>query len=122
MPEFWSDLRAGDRTVHKTRVAQNLEDLADQYSSLEFEALERAEKLLPHTDAKELAALMKAMGASRGVATVGARGYRGEDHDVTELTINFPALEAAAEAILNRAPQPRLVENTADSTADDDSE
>lgn len=114
-PEFWSDLRS-DRPAQKSRVAQNLEDLADSYTSMEFEALERAEKLIKTADPKELAALIKAMGASRGVATVGARGYRGEDAQVIEHTIDFPALEKAAAAILGRAePQPALVvENEAE--------
>lgn len=108
-PELWSDLRAGDRKVQKTRVAQNLEDLADQYSSLEFEALERAEKLIPTADAREISMLIKSMGASRGVAAAGSRAERGEDHEVIEHQINFPALEQAAEAILSRGvTQPAL--------------
>lgn len=119
-PEFWSSLRAGDREVQRTRVAQNLEDLADSYSDMEFEALARAEKLIKTADAKELAALIKAMGSSRGVATVGARGYRGEDHQVTEISIDFPALEAAAQRILESAPQPALpVVNEAEVVSED---
>lgn len=120
-PELWSDLRAGDRSVQKRRIAQNLEDLADSYSALEFEALDRAEKLIKTADPKELAALIKAFGSSRGVATVGARGYRGEDAQQVEHTIDFPALEAAANAILERAnadSRPLLVENLADANAD----
>lgn len=114
-PEFWSDLRAGDREAQKLGIAQRLEDLAEQYTSLEFEALERAEKLIKTADPKELAALIKAMGSSRGVATVGARGYRGEDAHTVDHNINFPALEAAANAILDRAEsQPLLVANEAD--------
>lgn len=113
-PERWSDLRAGDREAQKLGIAQRLEDLAEQYSSLEFEALERAEKLIKTADPKELAALMKAMGSSRGVATAGARGYRGEDTQRIDLDINFPALEAAAARILERAQPPELVENLAD--------
>lgn len=115
-PELWSSLRAGDRTVQRRRIAQSLEDLADSYTALEFEALERAEKLIKTADAKELSGLIKAMGSSRGVATVGARGYRGEDAEHIEIEVNFPVLEAAAKAILERAqPQPALeVANVAD--------
>lgn len=117
-PELWSSLRSGDRTVHRTRVAQNLEDLAEQYAAVELDALERAEKLVPRANARELAALMKAMGSSRGVATVGARGYRGEDADRLEIDINFGSLEAAAQAILESVseqralPTPNLAEAT----------
>ena len=108
-PEFWSDLRAGDREAQKHGFAQRLEDLADQYTAMEFAALERAEKLIRTADAKELAALVKAMGGSRGVATVGARGFRGEDHEVVDHNINFPQLERAVEAVLDRAgPPPAL--------------
>ena len=119
-PEYWSDLRSGDREAQKHGFAQSLEDLAAQYTALEFQALERAEKLIKTADPKELAAMMKAMGASRGVATVGARGYRGEDTQHVEHDINFPALEAAAAAILERAEerQPILVENVAESHAE----
>lgn len=119
-PELWSDLRSGDREVQKHGFADRLEDLADSYTAIEFQALERAEKLIKAADPKELAALIKAMGASRGVATVGARGYRGEDADKVDLNINFPALEAAAQAILDRAGPPGspvLVENVAEERA-----
>lgn len=115
-PQLWSDLQSGDRQAQKRRIAGNLEDLADQYTSMEFEALERAEKLIKTADAKELAGLIKAMGASRGLATVGARATRGEDAQVIEHNINFGALEAAANAILERAKPPALVvENEAES-------
>jgi hypothetical protein len=115
-PEYWSSLRAGDREAQKLGFAGRLEDLAEQYTSLEFDALERAEKLIKTADPKELAALIKAMGSSRGVATVGARGLRGEDAQHIEVTHDFPLLEQAAAAILERAnPQPALVvENEAE--------
>jgi len=107
LPEFWSTLVAsGDVAPNRRRrTAESLEDLADAYTEREFEALQRAEKLIKTADGKELAALMRAMGASRGVATAGARGYRGEDAQVIEHNINFEALERAAEAILARAPR-----------------
>lgn len=110
-PELWSDLRRGDREAQKLGIAGRLEDLAEQYSALEFEALERAEKLIKTADPKELAGLIKAMGSSRGVAAVGARALRGEDTQHVQHDINFPMLEAAAAAILERAsvPQPALV-------------
>lgn len=117
MPQYWSELQAGADVApaRRTRSAESLEDLADAYTEREFEALSRAEKLIKTADPKELAALMRAMGASRGLATAGARGYRGEDSQVIEHNINFEALERAAMAILDRAPsQPILVENLAE--------
>jgi hypothetical protein len=114
-PELWSDLRRGDREAQKLGIAGRLEDLAEQYTSLEFEALERAEKLIKTADAKELAALIKAMGGSRGVASVGARALRGEDAERVEHNINFPQIEQALERVLAQAPQPALVvENEAE--------
>lgn len=119
-PQYWSDLQSGDRQAQKRRIAGNLEDLADQYTALEFEALERAEKLIKTADAKELAGLIKAMGASRGLATVGARATRGEDVEHVEHTHNFPLLEQAAAAILERAKPPALeVRNEAEHGQDD---
>jgi hypothetical protein len=116
LPEYWSDLQArGDvAPARRVRTAENLEDLADGYTAREFEALERAEKLIKTADAKELAALIKAMGGSRGVATAGARGYRGEDAQVVEHNINFDVLQKAAEAILDRARPPIQVPNLAE--------
>jgi len=117
LPEYWSELQAGHDVApqRRQRSAESLEDLAEAYTEREFEALQRAEKLIKTADGKELAALMRAMGASRGLATVGARGYRGEDVQLVEHNINFGALEKAAEAILARAPQPPLlVENLAE--------
>lgn len=119
MPEYWSELLASPDAAprRKERQAQSLEDLADAYTEREFEALQRAESLIKTADAKGLAALMRAMGASRGLATVGARAARGEDTQVVEHNINFAALERAAEAILSRASQPELpvhVENLAE--------
>lgn len=109
LPELWSSLRAGDRDAQRLGFAQRLEDLAESYTAAEFEALERAEKLLPKANAKELAALMKAMGASRGLATVGARAARGEDAERHEITIDFPQIEAVMERLLGGAPeQPAL--------------
>lgn len=123
-PEYWSDLISGQDVApaRKQRQAEDLEDLADAYTEREFEALQRAEKLIKTANSKELAALMRAMGASRGLATVGARGHRGEDVQRVEHNINFAQLEKAAEAILNRGYAPELplqVTNEAESTAED---
>lgn len=121
MPEFWSELVAAGEVgpERRRRTAESLEDLADAYVDREFSALEVADRLLEddELDAKGLAALMRAMGASRGLATAGARGYRGEDVQTVEHNINFAALEMAAQAILERAQSPALppiqVENVA---------
>lgn len=118
MPEFWSELQANGDVApsRRARTAQSLEDLAEAYTEREFEALQRAESLIKTADAKGLAALMRAMGTSRAHATVGARGYRGEDVQTVEHNINFAALEQAAQAILARAnpTPPLLVENLAE--------
>lgn len=108
-PELWSELRAGDREAQKHGFAQRLEDLAEGYAAVEVDALERAEKLLKSSDAKETAALIKAMGGSRATASASARAARGEDADKLEIDINFGALEKAMERVLERpAPQPVL--------------
>ena len=116
-PEFYSDVTAGKREAQKLGIATQLEALAESYAEVEFQAIERAEKLIKTADAKEAAALIKAMGSSRGVAAVNARQTRGEDVERIEHNINFPALEAAAALMLERAEQraePILVENVAD--------
>lgn len=109
-PEFWSDLRAGDPEVQKRRFAQRLEDLAERYLGAEHDLLERVEdKLIPKADPKEAAALIKALGSSRMAATTGSRQIVPEVERV-EHNINFPALEQAMNAVLERAnEQPALV-------------
>lgn len=109
-PEYWTALREGDLEAQRLGFAKRLEDLADAYSALELAALERAEKLIPTADAKEVAGLIKAMGSSRGVASVQARAQRGDPSDIQEVRVNFPAIEAAIERVLERAePVPALV-------------
>lgn len=101
-PELWSSLTAGTAEDDRTkRFASRLEDLADTYADLEVEAIDRAAKLIPRAEAKELAALMKGLSTGRATAITGARNVRGEPDSTTELNINFPALEQAMEVLLN---------------------
>lgn len=112
-PELWSELRAGTEEAHKIGFARRLEDLAEGYAGVERAALERAEHLIPGANAKELAALVKAMGSARGVATTGARTVRGDPDNVTEVQINFPQLEKAMERLLDQAEPPLQLPNEA---------
>lgn len=107
LPEVWSDLRSQHRQAYRESTAGALEDLAEGYMEAEAAAVERAATLLPQADAKEAAALIKAMGSSRGVAIGNARSLRGEADATSELNINFPALEQAMARILE-APAPPL--------------
>lgn len=118
--EYWSELRSGNVEAQKVGFAQRLEDLAENYTATEQDAIERAQELLADgdLDAKELAALIKALGSSRGVATAGARAIRGEDRTAQEVNVNFPQLERAMEALLNgAAPPPLPTTNLADGHA-----
>jgi transposase-like protein len=113
-PQLWSDLRANDPNAGRRGMAQRLEDLADRYRSNEHDLLDKIEagELAPK-DAKEAAALLKAMGSSRQTATVGARQITGEpEHH--ELTINFAGIEQAMERLLGQAPEPAAIEGTAE--------
>lgn len=117
-PQLWSDLRAGDTNATKTRVAANLVDLAERYAEAENDLLEKIEDGdIAATDAKEAAALLKAMGSSRQAAVAGARTVSGEPEQ-HEHTINFPAIEQAMERLLggggqNPATPALVVENLA---------
>lgn len=114
-PKLWSDLIGGDYRHGRRKIAERLEVLADRYTAAEHDILDEIEggKLKPK-DAKEAAALIKAMGSSRGVAVAGVRSITGEA-DVSEVNINFPALEQAMERLLSGGPdRPLLVENEAD--------
>jgi transposase-like protein len=104
LPVKWSELQ-------KSRSAR-LDELADRYAAAENDAIDRAEQILPKADAKEVAALIKAMGSSRGAAAANARQGRGDPDKSVELNVNFPQLEAAAEKILALAPPPPAIEAT----------
>lgn len=109
-PQLWSDLRAGDPEAHKRGFAVKLEDLAARYAEAEHMALDRAEQILQGANAKEIAAIMKAMGSSRQAATLGARTVMGDDHADVDVNINFPQIEQAMERLLGAAgPPPALL-------------
>ena len=113
-PELWSDLNAG-REKPQYGFGDQLERLAERYTEAEHEALDKVDKLLEESeqlDAKELAALIKAMGSSRAVAAAGARAEKGQ-HDVIEHQINFPQLEQAMAALLEQTAQPPAIPATA---------
>lgn len=104
-PQLWSDLRAGDPKAHRRGVAARLEDLTDRYAAAEHDLLLRVEEvLIEQAGPKEAAALIKALGSSRMAATAGMRVLTGEADQVVEHNINFPALEAAMERLLEGAP------------------
>lgn len=108
-PKEWSEAIQGrdPEQIGKSLAAQ-FEELIEGYTEAEQEAITQALSLLKDKnadlDAKELAALIKAMGSSRGVAAVNARQARGEPDKNIDVNINFPQLEQAAEAILAKAP------------------
>lgn len=115
-PKFWSDLRAGDPAAHRKGFAYRLEDLADRYVATEHDILDDIEDgKIKAKDAKEAAALLKAMGSSRQAAVAGVRSISGDPDQVVEHTINFPALEQAMEQLLGTAaiPPALVVENEA---------
>lgn len=105
-PQHWSDLRAGKMEAFQQGFASRLEDLADRYAEDEHKALDRAETLIPVSDPKETAALIRAMAAGRGIATAGARAARGEPGSISQLNINFADLEQAIDALVNAPAQP----------------
>lgn len=114
-PRVWSDAIAKRDTEFQKQIASQFEDLAENYTEAEQAAISAALEQIQtgDLDAKELAALIKAMGSSRGLASVNARQARGEPDKSIDINVNFPALEAAAEAILDRAPPPPAIESTA---------
>jgi hypothetical protein len=107
--QYWSDLKAGDPEAERKGFSKGLEELAQDYMVAEQDLIDQIQdgKFKPE-NAKEAAALIKAMGSSRQTATVGARSVAGE-HEVVEHNINFPQIEAAMERILSaQAPQTAL--------------
>lgn len=108
-PQEWSDLRAGDPDAQKKGFSKSLEELAQEYIAAEHDILDEiSDGQFKPKDAKEAAALLKAMGSSRQTATVGARGAMNEP-ELHEHNINFPQIEQAMERLLaSAAPAPAL--------------
>jgi transposase-like protein len=118
-PKLWSDLKAGDRTAGRRRIADRLEDLADRYAANEHDLLERIEDgTISAKDAKEAAALLKAMGSGRIGAIAGVRSITNESESL-EVNINFPAIEAAMERLLDSAAPPPALPVVNEAEADE---
>jgi hypothetical protein len=119
-PKEWSDFRAGRSSEFGKEFAAQLEDLAENYTEAEEEAIRQALEQIKtgDLDAKELAALIKAMGSSRGVAATNARQARGEPDKTLDININFPQLEQAAEAVLARATAPPAIDVSSEELPD----
>jgi transposase-like protein len=125
-PKLWSDLRKGNVEEFQQNFATRVEDIADEYVAAEQLAVREAVKRLKGgqtvfdregnredevpLDAKEIAALIKAMSSARAVAVVNARALRGEPDEIHQHNISFPAIEAAMEELLNRAEQPPAID------------
>lgn len=116
-PELWSDLTSGRIDDRPTAFAQTLDELAEEYADVEREALERAAKLLPRADGKEVAALMKGLSTGRATAIAGSQRLRGVPDETSELRVSFPQIEQALEALLGSAERPALP--TYEGTAED---
>lgn len=124
MTPYWHSLVTGDENARQHKIADNLEDLAAAYTEAEREAITQAYEKLEagDLDAKELAALIKAMGSSRGVAAAGARNIRGSDQPNFTLNINFADLETAMERLLDSARPRQLPPHEAPETIDSTAE
>ncbi len=121
-PQLWSDLiQAQDKEQKVAGFADRVDELAEAYADVELEALDRAAKLIPQADGKELAALGRMLSQGRTTAVSTSGRLRGEPDERHELSINFGQIEAAMERLLGGATEaPALpVPNLADADADD---
>lgn len=99
----YADFRSGKVSEWRTQLAAELEDLTQNYAETEALALTRARELLadPDIDAKDVASLIKGMGAARASAAAVGGKARGEPDEVHQHVISFPDLERL-EAALRR--------------------
>jgi hypothetical protein len=112
----YSEFRTGKLSDWRMEFAAEMEDLQQNYASAETMALDRALEILqatgeegdPKPDAKDVAALIKGMGAARASATTTATRARGEPDQIHEHQLNFAAVEQAAEAILAKYGPPPI--------------
>lgn len=99
----YADFRGGKQSEWRASFAAEMEDLAQNYGEVERKALEKAQALLDsgEVDARDVASLIKGMGAARAsAASVGGKA-RGEPDEVHQHVISFPDLERL-EAALRR--------------------
>jgi transposase-like protein len=124
-PQLWSDLRAGNVDKYQQNFANRLEELADEYADVEalaareaFKRIKKGQTVLDNDgelvenvplDAKELAALIKALSSGRANAVLNTRAVRGEPTERIEHTLNIPALETAMEQLLAQAPPVKVL-------------
>lgn len=110
-PTEYAEFRAGKLSEWRAKFAAEMEDLQQDYAETERLALEQAKRLLADDDidARDVASLIKGMGAARASATGTATRARGEPDYIEEHRINFEQLEQAAERILAKyGPNPAI--------------
>lgn len=111
----YSEFRAGKLSEWRQDFAAKMEDLTEHYGDVEALALEEARKQIEGGDleAKDLASLIKGMGAARASASSVSTRARGEPDRLEEHRINVPQLEQAIEALLGRKGPPPSIEGHA---------
>lgn len=109
-PTEYSEFRAGKQSEWRAEFAAKMEDLSERYGDVEAKALDVAEKLLddPDVEAKDVASLIKGMGAARASASATGSRARGNPDETVQHVISFPDLERI-EAML----RPGAIEGTA---------
>jgi hypothetical protein len=107
----YSEFRAGKLSEWRQSFAAEMEDLQQDYAATEAKAIERAQELLDEEelDARDVASLIKGMGAARASATGTATRARGEPDHIEEHRLNFEAIEQAAERILAKYGPPPAI-------------
>jgi len=97
----YAEFRSGKVSEWRANLAAELEDLTQNYAETERLALDRAQELLAdeNLDARDVASLIKGMGAARASAAATGSRARGEPDEVHQLQISFPDLEKLATAI-----------------------
>jgi hypothetical protein len=100
----YAEFRAGKVSEWRAAFAAEMEDLAQNYGETERKALEVAQRQLddPNIEPKDVASLIKGMGAARASASQTGAKARGEPDEIHQHQIAFPQLEAI-EAALRQA-------------------
>ncbi len=103
-PKEYAEFRGGKISEWRQSFAAEMEDLAQNYGEVERKALGVADRMLddPEIDAKDVASLIKGMGAARASASNTGSRARGEPDEVHDHRISFPQLERI-EAALRQA-------------------
>lgn len=109
--ERWAELRRINAPKWRERAAMTMEELVDEYASVEADALDKAKQQLPELEPRDMANFLRSVATAKGITADHVGKLRGQPAVIVEHTINAERIEQAMTALLKVADE--TVEGTA---------